>query len=168
DGERGPFDLIAEAAVCSQLAGDTESVNAKSQIDRLAPDRQVLELLVFHDPAPFLPAATFGRPPGDTFSSSTPPATTINHSSFPVCHPPLAICHPPLAICHPPLAICICHLPSCHLPSAICDLPSCHPPFTTTQFPTQLPTNCAYSVLALAMSLVPLMIARPSGKTVNS
>src|SRR5208337_5472903 len=117
DGERGPFDLIAEAGVCSQLAGDTESVNAKSQIDRLAPDRQVLEMLVSHDPAPFLTAATFGRPPGDTFSSSTPPATAINHSSFPVCHPPFAIL--PFAICHPPLAICHLPLALCHLPSAI-------------------------------------------------
>src|SRR5271157_3056817 len=94
----------------------------------------------------------------DIFSSSPPPATAINHSSFPVCH--LPFCH--LSSCHPPS----CHLPFCHPPS--CHLPFCHPPFTTTQFPTQLPTNCAYSVLALAMSLVPLMIARPSGKTVNS
>ena len=42
----------------------------------------------------------------------------------------------------------------------------CRTPHPT--FFCQCPTYFAYSVLALSMSLVPLMIARPSGNTVNS
>src|SRR5208337_256193 len=118
--------LIAEAAVCSQLAGDTESVNAKSQIDRLAPDRQVLELLVFHDPAPFVPQRTpFLRHPHQQ------PPSIMHHSPFairhlPSCHLPSAICHLPLAFANLPSAIYICHLAICicHLPSAICHSPA--------------------------------------------